>query len=153
MSLHTHTWEADATKLNSQIPPRATLHPLPRPPRYLFKAKMDLGSGQHMPQKQAYQPQNYDKPRAVNVRGNFLVMSRNFRSQRYFKRILLLSWKICWLKCLHIKTRSFYTWGLVICVYEKMASGPMCLVTLVFFGLHYHDIKPFFRALSYQANA
>ena len=29
----------------------------------------------------------------------------------------------------------------------------MCLVTLVFFGLHYHDIKPFFRALSYQANA
>ena len=67
MSLHTHTWEADATKLNSQIPPRATLHPLPRPPRYLFKAKMDLGSGQHMPQKQAYQPQNHDKPRAVNV--------------------------------------------------------------------------------------
>ena len=39
----------------------------PPAPRYLFKAKMDLGSGQHMPQKQACQPHNYDKPRAVNV--------------------------------------------------------------------------------------
>ena len=67
MSLHTHTWEADATKLNSQIPPRATLQPLPRPPRYLFKAKMDLGSGQHMPQKQACQPQNYDKTFMENM--------------------------------------------------------------------------------------
>ena len=51
----------------------------PNSTRYLFKAKMDLGSGQHMPQKQACQPQNYDKPRAVNVRGNFKVMSTNFR--------------------------------------------------------------------------
>ena len=39
----------------------------PNSTRYLFKAKMDLGSGQHMPQKQACQPQNYDKTFMENM--------------------------------------------------------------------------------------
>ena len=79
-----------------------------------------------MPQKQACQPQNYDKTFMENMLAKMFTY----------------------------KDKIFLNKGPgYLCLWKNGFTSPMCLVTLVFFGLHYHDIKPFFRALSYQANA